>query len=132
MDDEELILDCTGELLAELGYEVDMARDGAEAIVLYERALREGDPFAVVILDLTIPGAMGGKKAIQKLLEIDPKATAVVSSGYSKDPVMAHYKEYGFSAVLLKPFTLEELGHTLQEVLSARSAWNGNGSMSTP
>ena len=119
MDDEEVILDSTEEFLRELGYEVDLAEDGAEAIALYEKALRAGTRYAAVIMDLTIPGAMGGKEAIGKLLEIDPKVTAIVSSGYSQDPVMATYREHGFSGVLVKPFKLEELAHLLEETITA-------------
>ncbi|HEY3128003.1 MAG TPA: ATP-binding protein [Acidobacteriota bacterium] len=117
MDDEEIIRDSIGELLGELGYEVDFACDGAAAIALYERALALGHPFDAVIMDLTIPGGMGGKEAIRRLREIDPKARAIVSSGYSEDPVMADFREYGFSAVLVKPFRVDEVGRVLAEVL---------------
>lgn len=122
MDDEEIILDCTGELLKELGYDVSAARDGSEAIEQYEKALREGNPFDVVIVDLTIPGGMGGREAIERLSKIDPQVCAVVTSGYSEDPVMGNYRKYGFSAVLTKPFTLAEMGKTLRVLLAERRA----------
>ena len=119
MDDEKSIRDSSEEFLRELGYQVDFAGEGAKAIELYEKALRAGTRYSAVILDLTIPGAMGGKEAIAKLLEIDPKVTALVSSGYSKDPVMATYREHGFSGVLVKPYKLEKLAHVLEEVITA-------------
>ena len=101
---------------------MDSAKDGAEAISLYEKALQADTRYAAVIMDLTIPGGMGGKEAIGKLLKIDPGVTAIVSSGYSKDPVMATYREHGFSGVLAKPFKFEKLAHLLEEVTSARKA----------
>ncbi len=116
MDDEESILDATGEVLVYLGYEVEVARDGLEAIELYKKAQDE-DPFDAVIVDLTIRGKMGGRETIQHLLEIDPSVKAIVSSGYSDDPVMANYREYGFSGVVRKPYTIKELNRTLHEVL---------------
>ena len=119
MDDEEIILQSTEEFLRDLDYEVDSAKDGAEAIALYKKALTAGTRYAAVIVDLTIPGGMGGKEAIGKLLKIDPGVTAIVSSGYSKDPVMATYREHGFSGVLAKPFKFEELAHLLEQVITA-------------
>ncbi len=78
--------------------------------------METGLPFDFVILDLTIPGGMGGKKAIKKILQIDPKAKVIVSSGYSNDPVMANYKEYGFSGVIAKQFQLKNLQKTIKAV----------------
>ncbi|MGD2247680.1 MAG: PAS domain S-box protein [Candidatus Methanofastidiosia archaeon] len=117
MDDEENILDAAGEVLAYLGYTVAFARDGADAISLYEKARQKGEPFDVVIMDLTVPGGMGGEETIQKLLSIDPGVCAIVSSGYSNDPVMADYQKYGFKGVITKPYTVEELNETLQQVM---------------
>ncbi|HEY2932938.1 MAG TPA: ATP-binding protein [Acidobacteriota bacterium] len=131
MDDEEMIRDSMKELLNGLGYAVDAAADGTEAISLYQEALTSGSPFDAVIMDLTIAGGMGGKETIRKLLEIDPKVTAIVTSGYSKDPVMANYREHGFRAVLVKPFKLEDVGRIIAETLkpgefpSANSAQQG-------
>ena len=118
MDDEEMILEIMNKILRELGYEVEFARDGNEAIDLYKKARVSGHPFASVIMDLTIPGGMGGKEAIQKLREIDPDVKAIVSSGYSTDPVMSNFRKYGFCGVLTKPFKIKELGETLKEVMS--------------
>jgi nitrogen-specific signal transduction histidine kinase/CheY-like chemotaxis protein len=118
MDDEEIVRYATGSLLAHLGYEVESARDGAEAIALYQKCKQTGQPFDVVIMDLTIPGGMGGKEAIQKLLEIDPEAKAIVSSGYSNDPVMADYKDYGFRGVVAKPYRIEELREVLHKIIT--------------
>lgn len=118
MDDEEIVRYATGSLLAHFGYEVESAKDGAEAIALYQKCRQTGQPFDVVIMDLTIPGGMGGKEAIQRLLEIDPEAKAIVSSGYSNDPVMADYKEYGFRGVVAKPYQIEELRAVLDKIIA--------------
>jgi two-component system cell cycle sensor histidine kinase/response regulator CckA len=116
MDDEPMILDFLQQMLSQIGYEVECARDGHEAIALYEEAKRSGKTFAAVIMDLTIPGGMGGKEAIKFLLELDPHCKAVVSSGYSDDPIMAEFEKYGFSGVIAKPYKISELGKILQEV----------------
>ena len=92
MDDEEAILDVTSEILKHLGYEVDTSHDGLEAVEKYRRAFASGQRFDAVIMDLTIPGGMGGKEAVKKLREIDPEVKAIVSSGYSNDPVMSEFR----------------------------------------
>jgi two-component system, cell cycle sensor histidine kinase and response regulator CckA len=94
------------------------AREGNEAISLYEQALKSGRPFDAVIMDLTIPGGMGGKDAVIKLLKIDPGVKAIVSSGYSDDPIMARYKDYGFCGVVSKPYTLKSLSETIHAVIT--------------
>ncbi len=81
--------------------------------------MESGEPFDAVILDLTIPGGMGGKEAIKELLQIDPKIKAIVSSGYYNDPVMSNYKEYGFSGIVAKPYKIDELSETLKKVMSS-------------
>jgi len=121
MDDEEFILEVTGEVLRELGYEVEVSTDGLEALKVYEEAIAAGKRFDAVIMDLTVPGGMGGKEAISRLLEIDRNAKAIVSSGYSNDPVMANFRDYGFVGVVPKPYKIEELSHTLKEVLTKKS-----------
>ena len=117
MDDEEVIRDSLGEILTFLGYEVGFARDGEEAITIYKKAKDTGQSFDAVILDLTIRGGMGGKETIGKLIEIDPKVKAIVSSGYSTDPVMADFKNYGFSGVVAKPYDIKELSEALDSVI---------------
>jgi two-component system cell cycle sensor histidine kinase/response regulator CckA len=118
MDDEEAVRDVAGEMLVHLGYEVGLARDGAEAIRLYREAMEASRPFHAVIMDLTIPGGMGGKEAIAKLREIDANVKAIVSSGYSNDPVMANFTEYGFNGVVTKPYKMKDLSEILRRVLS--------------
>lgn len=120
MDDEEIVRTVTGEMLQVLGYEVAIAMDGAEAIRLYSEAKESGTPFDAVIMDLTVPGGMGGKEAILKLRELDPEIRAIVSSGYSQDPIMADFKQYGFSAVLAKPFSGSILSAVLHKVLTGQ------------
>jgi PAS domain S-box-containing protein len=117
MDDEESIREAAGEVLQYLGYTVVTAKDGKEAVEQYTRGLQSGDPFDVVIMDLTIPGGMGGKEALQMLQEIDPDVKAVVSSGYSTSLVMADYQECGFCGVVTKPYSVEELSTMLNKVL---------------
>ncbi len=119
MDDEELILETCGEMLKYLGYQVSFARDGCEAICLYQEASKEesGAPFDAVIMDLTIPGGMGGKETIRQLLLLDPEVKAIVSSGYSDDAVTSSYEDYGFSGCVNKPYQIKELSETLANVL---------------
>ncbi len=118
MDDEEMIRELAGEMLAHLGYEYDVASDGADAISRYRAAMAAGAPFDAVIMDLTIPGGMGGKEAIGTLLALDPATKAIVSSGYADDPVMADSAHYGFRGVMAKPYTVTELGRALDALLA--------------
>jgi PAS domain S-box-containing protein len=120
MDDEEMIREMLGKMLSMAGFEAELTNDGAEAIKQYAKAQKSGQPFDAVILDLTIPGGMGGIEALEKLLEIDPDAKAIVSSGYSEDPVMAKYRKYGFSAVITKPYSMGELEKTLRHLIRNR------------
>ncbi len=117
MDDEDIVRDAAGSVLKYIGYEVGAAKDGAEAIELYKKGMESGRPFDAVIMDLTIPGGMGGKEAIKKLLEIDPEVKAIVSSGYSEDPVMAEFRKYGYCGVLAKPYEAEQLSRALSDVI---------------
>ncbi|MEW6351117.1 MAG: PAS domain S-box protein [Thermodesulfobacteriota bacterium] len=117
MDDEEAIRELVAETLSLLGYDVQVTCDGSEAINAYRQAMESGIPFHAVIMDLTVPGGMGGKEAIEVLREIDPTVKALVSSGYSNDPVMAHYREYGFRGVVTKPYSIKDLTRTLAQVL---------------
>ncbi|NVN90514.1 MAG: response regulator [Desulfuromonadales bacterium] len=116
MDDEESVREVASELLKDLGYKAVVCRDGAEAIRLYQEAWQSGEPFLAVIMDLTIPGGMGGKEAIKELLEFDNKVYGIVSSGYCNDPVLANYRDFGFRSVATKPYSVEEFGRVLQGV----------------
>lgn len=118
MDDEESVREVVGEMLKAVGYEYELAKNGSEAIELYKRALDKGRPFDAAIMDLTIPGGLGGKEAVKKLIEIDPKVKAIVASGYFSDPVMADCGAYGFAGVITKPYDLQTLSRTLRTLLS--------------
>ncbi|MBI5454115.1 MAG: response regulator [Deltaproteobacteria bacterium] len=120
MDDEEIVRDAAGAILTELGYEVAFAGDGEEAIEAYKGGLASGRPYDAVIMDLTIPAGMGGKEAIKKLLEIDPSARAIVSSGYSNDSIMSEFAKYGFAAVIAKPYRISDLSQTVHRVIYSR------------
>ena len=109
MDDEEMIRDLVKEMLPMLGYAVEVSRDGDEAVSLYSKAREAGRPFCLVILDLTVPGGSGGREALRRLREIDPGVRAIVSSGYSNDPIMADYWRYGLKGVIAKPFSMSSL-----------------------
>lgn len=108
MDDEEMLRDLTRAMLTDLGHDTFLAKDGVEAIEVYKKAMDNNTPIDLTIMDLTIPGGMGGKEAVQKLLKINPKAKVIVSSGYSNDPVMADFKAHGFCATLSKPSRLAD------------------------
>ena len=118
MDDEKMIRDFAPRILRRLGYDSEVCKDGAEVIELYKKAKESGEPFGVVILDLTNQLGMGGKETLKRLLEIDPDVKGIVSTGYSDDPVVFQYREYGFRATLTKPYTIDELSMALQEVIS--------------
>lgn len=118
MDDEAMILALATEMLTHLGYQATTCVNGTEALALYKTALGTGQPFAAVIMDLTIPGSLGGKEVAQQILAIDPQACLIVSSGYSSDPIMSDYRTYGFSGAVAKPYTLGEFGEMLGSLLS--------------
>jgi PAS domain S-box-containing protein len=117
MDDEDIVLEVAGEMVTHLGYKVELVKDGSQVVETYSKATATGEPFDAVIMDLTVPAGIGGKEAIQKLMEIDPEVKAIVSSGYSNDPVMADFKKYGFRGVIAKPYRVEELSETLHKVI---------------
>jgi len=119
MDDEELVLEMARGMLEHLGCEAQGARDGGEAIRMYGDAMEEGKAFDLVVMDLTIPGGMGGAEASRRLLGMYPEARLIVSSGYSADPVMANFAAYGFRGVLPKPYRVEELRRVLELVLES-------------
>ena len=119
MDDEAFIRELAVDLIKKIGdYQVTVAKDGEEVIHLYQQALKEGSRFDAVILDLTVRGGMGGKEAIRKLREIDPKVRAIVSSGYSTDPVMSDFITFGFQEAVKKPYQIQEMGKALNSVLT--------------
>jgi two-component system cell cycle sensor histidine kinase/response regulator CckA len=120
MVDEEVIRLLINELLTSTGYEVELSKDGVEAVELYRKAMESGQPFDAVILDLTVPGGMGGRETMKKLLEMDSEVKVIVSSGYSTAPIMSEYKKYGFSAVVTKPYTVSNMEKTLHDVLTKK------------
>ena len=117
MDDEDVVRDIASEILKEIGYEVEVAKDGREVIELYRKAEESGHAFDVVIMDLTIPGGMGGKEAIKKLREINPRVKAIVSSGYAHDPIMANFRNYGFDAMIPKPYSRRDLSKIVHKIM---------------
>jgi len=117
MDDEKLLKELLGRMLKIIGYEAEFTEDGDEAVRLYKEAQENRKPFDALILDLTIPGGMGGKDTVRELLEVNPGVKAIVSSGYSDDPVLANFQEYGFKGKLPKPFEPVSLGKVLHDVL---------------
>ncbi len=119
MDDEELVCSVVTGILEHFGFKADIAGDGAKALEMYRQAMEEGKPYSLIIMDLTIPGGMGGQEAIKRLLQLDPSAKAIVSSGYSSHEVMANFADYGFAGVVVKPFKIDDLGRVLQEVLGS-------------
>jgi signal transduction histidine kinase/ActR/RegA family two-component response regulator len=119
MDDEEALRILFKAVLSKLGYDVETARDGAEAIALYEATEAAGGGFDAALLDLTVTGGMGGLEAAAKLRELNPSLKLIVSSGYSEAPVMSHFANYGFDAVILKPWTVKEISEVLRKVLIA-------------
>jgi len=116
MDDEDIVRRVAKAMLLELGHEVEVSEEGSEAIKLYVEALKSDYKFDLVIMDLTIPGGMGGKEAMHALLQIDPSAMVVVSSGYCNDPIMANFKQYGFCAAIEKPYQMQEMSRLINEL----------------
>lgn len=117
MDDEKMVRDVAAAMLTEMGHEVFCVQDGAEALAVYGKESDAGKPFDIVIMDLTIPGGMGGKDAVRELLALDPEARVIVSSGYSNDPIMANCRKYGFRAAVVKPYQMQELVHAVNQLL---------------
>ena len=119
VDDEEAIRDLVEFTLTRLGYEAFQAASSLEGIDLYREKLNAGQRFDLVILDLTLPGGMGGKEALKKLIEIDPTVNAIVSSGYAMDATMSRYQDFGFRGVISKPYEAAELGKTVHDVIAS-------------
>lgn len=116
LDDEEIVREVYGAMLRKMGHHVDFALDGQEVVQKYRNAYNENNLYDVVIMDLTIPGGLGGKDAAQQILQINPNAKLVVSSGYANDPVMANYKEHGFKGIVIKPFRYSTIENILKEI----------------
>ena len=119
MDDEEIVRDVVKGMLEHLGHHTICAADGEQAVEKYKRAKNSDAPIDLIIMDLTIPRGMGGKEAVKEILAINPEAKVLVSSGYSTDPIMANYREYGFSGAMAKPYQLEDLMKIIDQILGA-------------
>ncbi len=119
MDDDAVVRETAGETLELMGYEVEFAKDGIEAIDMYDKAYKDENLYDVVILDLTVSGGAGAKDAIDKILEIDPEAKALVSSGYTEDPVITNFADYGFKGYISKPYSIEELSDIVKTAINS-------------
>ena len=117
MDDEQIIREIVTDILEFIGYDVAACCNGTEAIEHFNAARNKGIPFSAVILDLTVPGGMGGKEAATRILEVDPHAVLIVSSGYSNDPVVANYRQFGFRGVIPKPFDASTMARELERLI---------------
>ena len=118
MDDEEQIRDMSQAMLKSFGHEIVLAKDGDEALTLYEQSKKSDSPIDLIIMDLTIPGGMGGKETVREVLSMDPNAKVVVSSGYSNDPIMSNFLEYGFCGTLVKPYRRKDLARAINEAFT--------------
>lgn len=117
MDDEESVRATALRMLEKMGFTVTCSREGEEAVAAVEEVMASGDRFRFAIMDLTVPGGMGGKDALVRVKEIDPELRVIVSSGYSNDPVMANYREYGFDAVMVKPYRFEDMNRVISGLM---------------
>ncbi len=117
MDDDNMLRAVVVDILDTIGFEGVAVSDGVEAIEAYRRAKGTGEPYAALIMDLTVPGGMGGAEAMEKIIEIDPEARGIVSSGYSTNPVMSDHERYGFRGVIAKPYRIQELREVLEKVI---------------
>lgn len=117
MDDEEMVRNVIEAMLLEMGIEGEFVVEGKEAIAAYRDSLENGNPYDIVITDLTIPGGMGGQETAQEILKINPEASLVATSGYATDPVLSHYQDYGYKGIAVKPFRYEDLQNVIVRVL---------------
>jgi len=117
MDDEEIVADIAKQMLEYLGYEVCVVENGEEAIEEYRESHSGGMPYSLVIMDLNIPGGMGGMEAVKGVLDVDESAKVIVATGFSTDPIVNDYKDYGFSGCIAKPFDLKGLQDVVNHVL---------------
>ena len=118
MDDDPMIRNLTEEMLTAHGHQVLLVENGDEAIKLYNDYYKSKRTIDIIIMDLTIPGGMGGKEAVQGILKLNPQAKVIASSGYANDPIMAHYQDYGFIASMPKPYQTTELIQLITKHLS--------------
>ncbi|MFO8184478.1 MAG: PAS domain S-box protein [Candidatus Aegiribacteria sp.] len=118
MDDQRMVRETAGAILTELGYHVDCVSEGSRAVEMYMQGRENSNPYDAVILDLTIPAGMGGTETIQELLRIDPDVKAIVSSGYSNSSIMSDYASYGFSGVMTKPYSIDQVANLLSSILN--------------
>ena len=118
VDDEELILQITDQILRQAGYEVGMAQEGEEAVKLYEEAIQQTKPFGLVIVDLTLAGNISGIEIMQRLWKLNPNTKAIVTSGYIEDPTVTRFRDFGFSAALKKPYGLMDLMTAVEKALN--------------
>jgi len=121
LDDEPAICEITGILLKKLGYDAVITSRGEDTILAYENSIGQGARFDVVILDLSIPGGIGGKEVLSTLLKMDPEVKALVSSGDANDPAVSDYKKFGFSGVLMKPYNKTGLDTTIKSILTLKN-----------
>ena len=122
VDDEAIVRETVGQMLASMQYEPKFAESGVDAVRMWQKAREKGEPLDAVIMDLTMPGGMGGTETMKKLLEIDPEAAGIVSTGYSEDPAMTDFKQYGFRGRIAKPYRVQDLSLVLKGVLERRKA----------
>ena len=118
MDDDDMVCEVAGDMLLTMGFTVDRAAHGEQALKLARQAADQGQAYDLVIMDLTVQGGMGGMAATRSLLEQHPDAKVIVASGYSNDPVLGNYQEHGFAGRISKPYRLRELSRTIEQVLS--------------
>jgi len=117
LDDEEIVRNVIGAMLKRMGHDISYAVNGHEAVQKYKKSFEIQDPYNIIITDLTIPGGMGGQKASEEILKINPQAKIIVSSGYATDPIMANYKTFGFIGIVIKPYSFKDLEKEIDRVL---------------
>jgi len=120
IDDEEVVRDVAGRYVKHIGFQSDLADGGKRGIALYETALKKGCPYDAVLLDLTMPGGMGGKEVAKKIRALDRGTKIIASSGYSTDPIMSNFRKFGFNGALAKPYQISELSEVLERVINSR------------
>ena len=117
VDDNKPFLEFIRKVAVGLGYDVECVPDGSAALAMYQTALERGEAFDVVIMDLTVPGGLGGRETLDMMRALDADVRAIASSGYSNSPVMSDFASYGFQGMVTKPYRVEELARTLADVL---------------